>query len=159
MRVPKLRVYGVPHGNRSAELTPRTMMQVERDVWVQKSNYQQMGYIMISGDVLSRFRLFPTLLIMYLLSSSVAAACLLCSQVSAVSIDLGARDLDSFVSSERANALQGALNNIGPDGAAVPGAGAGLVVASPSMADPNCQFASFSTTYTGLRCRAFIDSF
>lgn len=50
------------------------------------------------------------------------------------------RDLDSFITAEKAIALQGALNNIGPDGSAVPGAGAGYVVASPSTVNPNCQF-------------------
>ena len=50
-----------------------------------------------------------------------------------------ARDTTSFVTSERAVALQGALNNIGPAGSEVPGAGAGFVVASPSKANPNCQ--------------------
>lgn len=48
-------------------------------------------------------------------------------------------DLDAFVSSERAIALQGALNNIGPSGSEVAGASAGLVVASPSKANPNCK--------------------
>lgn len=48
-------------------------------------------------------------------------------------------NLDSFVSTERAIALQGALNNIGPNGSLVPGAGAGFVVASPSMVNPDCE--------------------
>lgn len=48
-------------------------------------------------------------------------------------------DLDSFVSSEKAIALQGALNNIGPDGSEAAGASAGFVVASPSKANPNCK--------------------
>jgi glucoamylase len=47
--------------------------------------------------------------------------------------------LDAFIKSERAIALQGALNNIGPNGSAVPGAGAGYVVASPSKVNPNCE--------------------
>lgn len=51
---------------------------------------------------------------------------------------LEARDLDSYVTAERAIALQGALNNIGPNGSEVPGAGSGFVVASPSMVNPNC---------------------
>jgi glucoamylase len=80
---------------------------------------------------------------MYLLSSSVAAACLLgAQQVIAAPTELGARDLNSFIASERIFALQGVLNNIGPDGADVPGAGAGFVVASPSKVDPDCQFDS-----------------
>lgn len=48
-------------------------------------------------------------------------------------------DVDSFISTERGIALQGALNNIGPNGSLVPGAGAGYVVASPSKENPNCE--------------------
>jgi glucoamylase len=48
--------------------------------------------------------------------------------------------LDAFITSEMAIALQGALNNIGPNGSKVPGAGAGFVVASPSTTNPNCQY-------------------
>ncbi|TVY86551.1 Glucoamylase P [Lachnellula willkommii] len=44
--------------------------------------------------------------------------------------------IDDFVSKQAAISLQGALNNIGPDGSEVPGAGAGFVVASPSKIDP-----------------------
>lgn len=47
-------------------------------------------------------------------------------------------DLDSFVLTERTIALQGALDNIGPNGSEVAGASAGFVVASPSKANPNC---------------------
>jgi len=48
--------------------------------------------------------------------------------------------VDNFVSVERPIALQGALNNIGPNGSMVPGAGAGYVVASPSKVNPNCEW-------------------
>jgi glucoamylase len=65
---------------------------------------------------------------------------LLCSQALAAPAEVAKRDLNSFVTSERAIALQGALNNIGPDGSKVPGAGAGFVVASPSKANPNCEY-------------------
>jgi glucoamylase len=61
----------------------------------------------------------------------------LCSQALA---GILRRDLNSFVVSERAISLQGALNNIGPNGTKVPGAGAGYVVASPSKVDPNCEY-------------------
>lgn len=54
-------------------------------------------------------------------------------------------DVDSFISTERPIALQGALNNIGPDGSEASGAIAGLVVASPSKANPDCEF--FITKY------------
>lgn len=50
------------------------------------------------------------------------------------------RDLNSFIAAERVIALQGALDNIGPDGAKVPGAGAGFVVASPSKVNPDCKY-------------------
>lgn len=48
--------------------------------------------------------------------------------------------LDKFVTAEKKIALQGVLNNIGPDGSRVPGAGAGFVVASPSKVDPDCEY-------------------
>ncbi|GAP87391.1 putative glycosyl hydrolase family 15 [Rosellinia necatrix] len=48
-----------------------------------------------------------------------------------------ANDLDGFVEKQRAISLQGVLNNIGPDGSRVPGAGAGVIVASPSTENPN----------------------
>lgn len=50
-----------------------------------------------------------------------------------------ALDLEAFIAVERPIALQGALNNIGPNGSMVPGAGAGFVVASPSKVNPNCE--------------------
>jgi glucoamylase len=86
----------------------------------------------------SSLSFFRRLLIMYLLAPSVAAACLLCSQVIGAPAEVGARDLGSFISQEKAFALRGVLNNIGPDGSAVPGAAAGFVVASPSKENPNC---------------------
>lgn len=48
--------------------------------------------------------------------------------------------LDSFLATETPIALQGVLNNIGPNGADVAGASAGIVVASPSRSDPDCRF-------------------
>ncbi len=59
---------------------------------------------------------------------------------------LGARDLTSFIAQERAIALQGVKNNIGPDGSKAPGAGAGFVVASPSRVDPPCKSSVLTTT-------------
>jgi glucoamylase len=46
--------------------------------------------------------------------------------------------LASFIASESPVALQGILNNIGSSGSLAPGADPGMVVASPSTADPNC---------------------
>ena len=42
-------------------------------------------------------------------------------------------DLDSFITAEKSTALQGILDNIGPNGTLSQGATAGLVVASPSL--------------------------
>ena len=64
----------------------------------------------------------------------------LLSLTSASPAHLQTRDLNSFINTERAISLQGVKDNIGPDGAKVPGAGAGFVVASPSRVDPPCEF-------------------
>ena len=48
--------------------------------------------------------------------------------------------LADFIVSEGPIALQGVLNNIGSGGSLAPGVQAGLVVASPSKADPDCQW-------------------
>lgn len=72
--------------------------------------------------------------------TSISLLSVLCPRVlAAPSVELWARDLTSFVTSEKAIALQGALNNIGPNGSMVPGAGAGFVVASPSKVNPDCK--------------------
>lgn len=47
--------------------------------------------------------------------------------------------LANFLASEGPIALQGVLNNIGSGGALAPGVESGLVVASPSKANPDCQ--------------------
>lgn len=47
--------------------------------------------------------------------------------------------LASFIASETPIALQGILDNIGPDGKKVAGAGSGLVIASPSKVEPDCK--------------------
>ena len=46
--------------------------------------------------------------------------------------------LDEYLAFEHPVAVQGILDNIGPDGRLVPGAQAGVVVASPSTVDPDC---------------------
>ena len=50
-----------------------------------------------------------------------------------------AGNLDAFVQKQRALSLSNVLNNIGPDGSRVPGAEAGVIVASPSTENPNCE--------------------
>jgi len=72
--------------------------------------------------------------------TSISLISVLCTRVLASSsAELRTRDLNAFIASEKAIALQGALNNIGPNGSMVPGAGAGFVVASPSKANPDCK--------------------
>jgi len=48
-------------------------------------------------------------------------------------------DLDAFIEKQRAISLQRVLDNIGPDGSRVEGAAAGVIVASPTKDDPNCE--------------------
>ncbi|KAA6413885.1 MAG: glycoside hydrolase family 15 [Lasallia pustulata] len=45
--------------------------------------------------------------------------------------------IDNFIATESPIALQGVLNNIGANGAKVPGAASGVVVASPSKSNPD----------------------
>lgn len=71
----------------------------------------------------------------------------LVSTAFATPADLSARDLNSFVTSERAVALQGVFNNVGPDGAKAPGAAAGYVIASPSSVDPPCKYLNKSRDF------------
>ena len=52
------------------------------------------------------------------------------------------RDVDSFIATEEPIALQKLLCNIGSSGCAVSGASSGVVIASPSTSDPDCEHAS-----------------
>ena len=47
--------------------------------------------------------------------------------------------IDTYIATESPIALQGVLNNIGANGVDAPGAAAGIVVASPSMTNPDCE--------------------
>ncbi len=53
--------------------------------------------------------------------------------------DVLKRDVDSFVTTEEPIALQKLLCNIGANGCAVAGASSGLVIASPSKSNPDCE--------------------
>lgn len=75
--------------------------------------------------------------------SAAAVLCLLCSPGLAASTKNwptgnGNASLNAFIAAEKKIALQGVLNNIGPDGSKVAGAG-NYVVASPSKVDPDCE--------------------
>lgn len=60
--------------------------------------------------------------------------------------------LDSWLATETPIALQGVLNNIGSSGAFTNGADEGIVIASPSMQDPDCKLSCF-------RYRSLINAF
>lgn len=47
--------------------------------------------------------------------------------------------LDSFISSQADISLKGITANIGPNGAKASGVPAGIVLASPSRQNPNCE--------------------
>jgi glucoamylase len=47
--------------------------------------------------------------------------------------------LDGFIAAETPVALQGILDNIGPNGTNAWGASDGIVIASPSKSDPDCK--------------------
>ncbi len=55
--------------------------------------------------------------------------------------------LASFIASEGPRSLQGILDNIGPSGGKVAGAGSGFVIASPSKADPDCTLSVFFSVF------------
>ncbi|CAI7654003.1 unnamed protein product [Penicillium manginii] len=65
--------------------------------------------------------------------------------------------LDGFIQSESSVSLQGILNNIGPNGSAVSGASAGVVVASPSKTNPD-YFYTWSRD-AALTLKVLIDQF
>jgi glucoamylase len=64
---------------------------------------------------------------------------LLSSEPIAVPSELRLRDVSSFVVAEKVIALQSVLDNIGPNGSRVAGAGP-FVVASPSKVNPDCEY-------------------
>jgi glucoamylase len=47
--------------------------------------------------------------------------------------------LDQYLEAESDVSIKGILANIGPDGSKAQGASAGIVVASPSRTDPDCE--------------------
>ncbi|KAK3896798.1 Six-hairpin glycosidase-like protein [Staphylotrichum tortipilum] len=65
--------------------------------------------------------------------------------------------LEKYIKSERAIALQGVLDNIGPNGVKVPGAGRGIVIASPSKVDPDYFYTW--TRDAALTLKTLIDEF
>jgi hypothetical protein len=56
--------------------------------------------------------------------------------------DIIKRSVDSFIDTETPIAWRKLLCNIGPSGCAAQGAAAGVVVASPSKANPDCKSSS-----------------
>lgn len=56
--------------------------------------------------------------------------------------------LEKWMQDEEAVAFQGVLNNIGCHSRKVKGAGCGIVVASPSKRDPDCELYIHSINFT-----------
>ncbi|MCJ1352530.1 MAG: hypothetical protein MMC33_002514 [Icmadophila ericetorum] len=91
------------------------------------------------------------------LSTGIGLALLLAIQSSVALPHVVSRDLNSFVDSERATALQGILANIGPDGSLSMGADAGVVIASPSTVNPDYLYTW--TRDSALTLKTVIDEF
>jgi glucoamylase len=53
--------------------------------------------------------------------------------------------IDGFIQNQVTVSINGVLANIGPDGTKAPGASAGIVIASPSRSDPDCEPSSVFT--------------
>ncbi|KAI0441179.1 carbohydrate-binding module family 20 protein [Xylaria telfairii] len=68
-----------------------------------------------------------------------------------------ANNLDAFVEKQRSISLQGVLKNTGPNGSRAPGAGAGVIIASPSTVNPN-YFYTWSRD-AALTLRMIVDEF
>lgn len=82
-------------------------------------------------------------IIMQLLASTLAALSLAQSAFAAPRpVDLLSRttSLSSWLSTEVPYAWDGVFNNIGADGGKAQGASSGVVIASPSQSNPNCEF-------------------
>ncbi len=62
------------------------------------------------------------------------------SRVQEREAELLKRSVDSFIATESPIALRDMLCNIGADGACVPGARSGVVIAGPGKANPDCQY-------------------
>ena len=78
-----------------------------------------------------------------IIRAGIISALLLIRSLSAVSAEWMVKkdlDLQEFIDSESTVTLNGVLANIGPSGVRVPGAESGIVVASPSRANPDCKW-------------------
>lgn len=77
--------------------------------------------------------------IMKNLLTTLAVAGLWLDSSSASQSRLRGRDVNEFVTKQSGISLKGVLANIGSDGSRVSGAASGVVVASPSKQDPDCE--------------------
>ena len=72
------------------------------------------------------------------------AALLLCGATASPVADHQKRaTLEDFIKAQADISIKGVLANIGPDGNKAQGVPAGIVVASPSRSNPDCQFTEF----------------
>lgn len=56
----------------------------------------------------------------------------------------GSGDFNEFIAQQSGISLQGVLANIGPEGSKAGGAASGVVIASPSKQDPDCELSNLS---------------
>ena len=71
--------------------------------------------------------------------------------------DILKRSVDSFVATESPIALTKLLCNIGSSGCAASGAASGVVVASPSKSDPDCEFMAIRTSDDDIQLTFLVD--
>lgn len=117
-------------------------------------------YIALNATLLNGSSLFPIWPVefeTFMMPSlrQIVPAFLLAS--SSLSSPLEPRDLNSFILKERPTALQGILNNIGPDGKLSQGAASGVVIASPSTVNPDYLYTW--TRDSALTMKTVVDEF
>ena len=74
-----------------------------------------------------------------MLGSNLLTLALLAPAVASASLPRDQPDLSAYIKTESNVSLHGVLNNIGSHGKEVKGASDGIVVASPSKANPDCE--------------------
>ncbi|KAG9230132.1 1, 4-alpha-D-glucan glucohydrolase [Amylocarpus encephaloides] len=89
-------------------------------------------------------------------SPSVVGILSIASQALAVP-NIQARDVSSFIATQKDIALKGVLDNIGANGSEVTGAGQGIIIASPSKSEPDYFFTW--TRDSALTMKMIIDDF
>lgn len=102
-----------------------------------------MAHDLRSQENESHVEFLKHVLIMQLLASTLSALSLAHSAFAAprpVDLHSRATTLSSWFATEVSYAWDGVFNNIGANGGKAQGASSGVVIASPSQSNPNCEF-------------------